>query len=323
MPQDLAQQIRHRLFDAIDPQRRWLGGCALALAVGIAYFLSARLSLALLTKPDGVAVFWPAAGVAAGVLIALGPSARRPVAAGAMVATIVANLLGDRTLLSSLAFALCNAGEAVLTAGLIQHYFGSSFSLGRLRHVLGLLAAAVVGAAVSGIGGSIGYIFFQGSTAPAVTTWEHWFASDALGIVTVAPVLIGLAAAARDRPPRGELIEGGVALVATTAMGGLVIFLPPPPAVGERRVDRAALSGAAVARGPLPAGVRRGGRLHHLAHHRVDDDLRHRPVRRHQFSDCRPHPGRPGGHPRRVALRIRPCGAVRRAAAARGGPDGE
>jgi PAS domain S-box-containing protein len=229
MPQDLAQQIRHRLFDAIDPQRRWLGGCALALAVGIAYFLSARLSLALLTKPDGVAVFWPAAGVAAGVLIALGPSARWPVAAGAMVATFVANLLGDRTLLSSLAFALCNAGEALLTAGLIQHYFGASFSLGRLRHVLGLLAAAVVGAAVSGIGGTIGYIFFQGSTAPAVTTWEHWFASDALGIVTVAPVLIGLAAAARDPPPRGELIEGGVALVATTAMGALVIFLPRQP----------------------------------------------------------------------------------------------
>jgi PAS domain S-box-containing protein len=229
MPQDLAQQIRHRLFAAVDPPPRWLGACALALAVGIAYFLSARLSLALLTKPDGVAVFWPAAGVAAGVLIALGPSARWPVAAGAMVATIVANLLGDRTLLSSLAFALCNAGEAVLTAGLIQHYVGSSFSLGRLRHVLGLLAAAVVGAAVSGIGGTIGYIFFQGSTAPALTTWEHWFASDALGIVTVAPVMIGLTTAARDPPPRSELIEGGVALVATTAMGALVIFLPREP----------------------------------------------------------------------------------------------
>src|SRR4030081_1544078 len=166
MPQDLAHQIRHRLFDAVDPPPRWLGAGALALAVGIAYFLSARLSLALLTKPDGVAVFWPAAGVAAGVLIALGPSARRPVAAGALVATIVANLLGDRTLLSSLAFALCNAGEAVLTAGLIQHYFGSSFSLGRLRHVLGLLAAAVVGGAGSGVGGTIGYIFFQGAAGP-------------------------------------------------------------------------------------------------------------------------------------------------------------
>jgi PAS domain S-box-containing protein len=229
MPQDLAQRIRHQLLATVDPQRRWLGACALALAVGIAYFLSARLSLALLTKPDGVAVFWPASGVAAGVLIALGPSARWPVAAGAMVATIIANLLGDRTPLSALAFALCNAGEALLTAGLVEHYFGSSFSLGRLRHVLGLLGAAVVGTAVSGVGGTLGFSFFQNSTAPILTTWNHWFASDALGIITVAPVLIGLAAAARDPPARSELVEGGVALGVTTAMGALVIFLPRDP----------------------------------------------------------------------------------------------
>jgi hypothetical protein len=69
-------------------------------------------------------VFWPASGVAAGVLIALGPRARLPVAAGAMVATIVANLMGDRTLLSAVVFALCNAGEALLTAWLIEHFFG-------------------------------------------------------------------------------------------------------------------------------------------------------------------------------------------------------
>ncbi len=75
----------------------WAGSAGLAVRVGIAYFLAAQLSLLLLTKPDGVAVFWPAAGVSAGALIALGPAARWPVAAGAMVATIVANLLGDRT----------------------------------------------------------------------------------------------------------------------------------------------------------------------------------------------------------------------------------
>ena len=78
--------------------RQWARSIALAAAVGIVYFLAARLSLLLLTKPDGVAVFWPASGVAAGVLIALGPRARLPVIAGAMVATIVANLMGDRIL---------------------------------------------------------------------------------------------------------------------------------------------------------------------------------------------------------------------------------
>ena len=62
--------------------RQWASSAVLAIAVGIAYFLASRLSLLLLTKPDDVAVFWPAAGVAAGVLIALGPGKRLPVAVG-------------------------------------------------------------------------------------------------------------------------------------------------------------------------------------------------------------------------------------------------
>jgi integral membrane sensor domain MASE1 len=63
--------------------------------VAIAYFLAARLSLALLEKSDGVAVFWPAAGVASGALIVAGSAARWPVIVGVMVATFLANLLGD------------------------------------------------------------------------------------------------------------------------------------------------------------------------------------------------------------------------------------
>ncbi len=157
MFQELQKQFEHKLPAFADPSRRWVSSIVLAIAVGIAYFLAARLSLALLTKPDGVAVFWPAAGVAAGVLIVLGPDARLPVAVGAMAATIAANLLGDRNVWSAIVFALCNAGEAVFVAGMIEFYFGSSFSLGSLRDVLGLLAAAILGTAVSGIGGTVGY----------------------------------------------------------------------------------------------------------------------------------------------------------------------
>src|SRR5215813_15359208 len=56
----------------------------IGLVVGIAYFVAARFSLALLTAPDGVAVFWPSAGIASGALIALGPVARRPVVLATM-----------------------------------------------------------------------------------------------------------------------------------------------------------------------------------------------------------------------------------------------
>jgi PAS domain S-box-containing protein len=227
--QNLRNQAQRRLPAVADSTRRWISAIGFAVAVGIAYFLAARLSLSLLTKPDGVAVFWPASGVAAGALIALGPGARWPVAIGAMAATIVANLLGDRTFAGAITFALCNAGEAILTAGLIERQFGSDFSLDRLRHVLGLLGAAVFGAAVSGVGGVLGFKLFHGSTAPSLTIWQHWFASDALGMVTVAPLLIGLAAAVRDPPPRSEVIEGALALVAITVTSALVIFLPREP----------------------------------------------------------------------------------------------
>src|SRR5258705_12398531 len=152
MRQDLRGQVQHQLSTGID-LTRWVGSIGLAVAVGIAYFVAALLSLALLANPEGVAVFWPAAGVSAGVLIALGSRARWPVVVGTMAATIVANLSGDRNLWSAVLFGLCNAGEAVLTAWLIGHYFGSDFRLSKLRNVLGLAGAAIAGAAVSGIGG--------------------------------------------------------------------------------------------------------------------------------------------------------------------------
>jgi len=230
MLQDLQKQVERQLSSFAKPSRRWVGSVALTFTVGIAYFLAARLSLFLLTKPDGVAVFWPAAGVAAGVLIALGPGARLPVAAGAICATIVAHLLaGDWLTWGMIIFALCNAGEAVFVAFLIERSSGSAFSLGKLRNVLVLLAAAMLGTAVSGIGGTAGFVLFNGSEAPILTTWYHWFASDALGIITVAPILIGLASAARDPPPRNEVIEGVPTLAVLTLLSGLFILAPQEP----------------------------------------------------------------------------------------------
>jgi signal transduction histidine kinase len=207
--------------------RRWVGVVGLAIAVGVFYFLAARLSLALITKPDGVAVFWPAAGVSAGVLIARGPSARLPVAAGAIGATLLAHFLaGDPLIWGAIVFALCNAGEALLVAWVIQRYCGVDFELDTLRNVLGFLTAAIIGTAVSGIGGTVGYVLFQSSPASILTIWHHWFTSDALGIITVAPLLIGLAAAARVASPRGEVIEGIVVLAALAVLSGFIIFLP-------------------------------------------------------------------------------------------------
>jgi PAS domain S-box-containing protein len=212
-----------------DPTLSWIGAIGLTVAVSIIYFLAAELGLALLAESDGIARFWPAAGVSSGVLVAFGRQARLRVASGVVVATIVANVTGDRNLWSATAFAFCNAGEALLTAWLIERYFGTPFSLDRPHNVLGLLAAAVVATAASGIGGAVAHNLFHSPMAPVVTTWRHWFASDIVGVITVAPLVIGLAEAVRAPPSRNEIIEGVVALVVLAAMTVVVVLLPPEP----------------------------------------------------------------------------------------------
>jgi integral membrane sensor domain MASE1 len=171
-----ARAIRYNVLHLASPPGRnallWHGG--VALLVAIAYFLAARLGLHLLTEFEGVAVFWPASGIAAGVLIALGRSARAPVAIGVVAATIAANLLGDRNLWSSICSSLCNAGEALLAAWLIERWFGQSFRLDGLHRVLGFLAAATIATATAAVGGAVTMDLFH-TDAPLLSIWRVWF----------------------------------------------------------------------------------------------------------------------------------------------------
>jgi len=227
MLQNLREQVQRRGVAEASSMRALARPIALAVAVAIAYFLTARVSLYLMTPP-GVAVFWPPAGVSLGTLIALGRPARWPVAVGVIAATIAANLMGDRNLLTSSIFALSDAGEALLVAWMIERYIGSDFNLGRLRHVLALLVASVVGTAVSGFGGTLGYKLAHSPGDSAWAIWQQWVTSDSIGIIAVAPLIIGVAGALRAPPSRRELIEGVVALVAVAGTTNILVFMLPP-----------------------------------------------------------------------------------------------
>src|SRR5262245_40967140 len=203
----------------------WVDRVGVSIAVGVGYFLAAQLGLALLTTPERVAVFWPASGIAVGTLIALGPRARGPVAAGVIAATLAANLIADRNLWGGLCFGPWHAGAAVLAMWLIGRWFGPAFDLASLRRVLGFFAAAAAATAPAAVGASGAMKLFGPSTAAFLDVWEVWFASDALGIITVAPLLIGVRTAVRDRPSWRELLEGTLAVAAVTAMIGCLLVL--------------------------------------------------------------------------------------------------
>lgn len=227
MRQGLLKRLHRRHAAKVGSDRPLISSITLTALIGVAYFLAARLGLFLLTEPDGVAVFWPAAGVSSGLLIALGRDLRWPVAAGVIAATVVANLTSDRNIWAAIAFALCNAGEALLAAWLIERYVGRVFRLSRLRHILYLLVVAIVATAFSGIAGTAGYELFHSSDVPVLIIWQHWFFSDAIGIITVAPLIIGMAWMARDPSPPREAVEGMAAVISAAAAITVIIFVLP------------------------------------------------------------------------------------------------
>jgi len=228
MAEDLLAYGQRKQFAAGDLARQWVRGLGLAAAVGVSYFLAAAFSVRFILEPEGVAVFWPAAGLSSGLLIVL-RRARWPVLAGVIVATVATHIIIRDPLWAGVALGLCNGAEALITAGLIHYYFGRDFNLARPRNVIGLLVAAVVGTSVSGIGGAVTYRLMRGPPAPLLETWQHWFASDAIGIIAVAPLVIALARVMRRPSSRSEVIEGTLAVVALAVMTGLIIPLHHEP----------------------------------------------------------------------------------------------
>jgi PAS domain S-box-containing protein len=202
----------------------WIVPIGLVATVGLAYFLAGRLSLALLKTPDGLAAFWPASGIAAGSIIAFGPAARMPVAAAVLVAaTMLASLNGDQLLPAGIVFGVSNAGEALLIAWLVEHHYGPRFSLDGLPRVLGFFLATGLGTALSGVGGAAGVALSEGSGVPVLATWLHWFTSDAIGVIVVAPLVIGAVRTLQEPPDLRELGEG-VSLLAVLAVASVLAF---------------------------------------------------------------------------------------------------
>ncbi len=210
------------LFDC--RYQSWLCAAGFAVAIGVAYFMAAWLGLAVRAN-TGTSVFWPAAGIAVGALVVWGPGARLPVATGVLVATAAANLMIGRNGWLSVAFGVVNVGQAILTSIVIERWFGRFFKLGHVSQVLGFLVASGTGSAVGAVGATIAVGLTQSMASPFIV-WRVWFASCLLGMVTVAPLLIGVADAVRQMPPRRELIEGAVGVLMLAVSNAFVISLP-------------------------------------------------------------------------------------------------
>ncbi len=203
------------------------------IVVGIAYFAGARLGLALLAQPEGVAVFWPASGIAAGALLLLGKQRRWAVAAGVLIATIAANLMGDRNSAMAIAFGLCNAGEALLFAAMIARSSEQSFNFQNLRAGLCFFAAAGISTALSALAAALTIATVGHSTASPFNIWQAWWQADAIGILTFAPFLVSIALPENAATAPHYRQEGALALGVLIAITGFTYFPQPDQAAWQ------------------------------------------------------------------------------------------
>ena len=79
------------------------------------------------------------------------------------------------------AFALCNAAECLLAAGLIERFFGPAFNLDSLRQVIGFIAVSAAAVAPCALAAAMVIHADWPANSVVMPTAVTWFLSDTLG----------------------------------------------------------------------------------------------------------------------------------------------
>ncbi len=158
-------------------------------AVGLAYWLAARLSLNLALVHGQVTPIWPPTGIALVTFLVLG---RRMWPAVALAAFAVNLPLGPSPL--GAAAIACGNTLAPLVSSELLRRAGFHRQLDRMRDaiaivvlgaLLGMTISATVGSSVLALSGAVPMSRFA-------STWAVWWAGDAMGVLLVAPFLLSL-----------------------------------------------------------------------------------------------------------------------------------
>jgi integral membrane sensor domain MASE1 len=170
-------------------------------AVAVAYWAAAMLALQLALVRDQVSPLWLPTGIALACLIWLGIRCWP----GVMIGAFAANLFVGSSLAGVLVIAVGNTLAPVVACSLLR-WFKFRPELDRLRDAVGLvfLGALVAMLISSTIGAGILWVTGAVSNAEFWMAWSVWWAGDAMGVLTVTPVLL---VARRMRWPRASLLR--------------------------------------------------------------------------------------------------------------------
>ncbi|MBG0830255.1 MASE1 domain-containing protein [Planomonospora sp. ID67723] len=181
----------------------YLGGVA---ALAALYAVAAKAAFALAAVNTGISPAWLPSGLAVAAVVLYGYRAAPAILLGALVFNAstgvplwVAGLIASGNTLEA-------AG-----AGWLLRRTGFQRTVGRIRDVLALAVPAGLGATAAGAGVGVAALWAGGvvPTADLASSWVLWWFGDAIGVVTLTPVLLAAWAHRhrRPRPGRGRVAE--------------------------------------------------------------------------------------------------------------------
>lgn len=203
----------------------WIAGSA--ALTGLAAAIGLHLQV------DGVALFWPAAGVAAGLALISQGRDRAFALAGVLAALAIGNLTQGRALSASAVFMAGNLAEALLLTWVMERRAGGEARLGAAGAVPTLLAAGAAVPILVGLPAAAALRWTGHAQAAYGDVLWTWVSSHALGLIAATPLILLLAEAAGGRAgkerdlPASTLISTALfaalmpmALLAAWAVGG-------------------------------------------------------------------------------------------------------
>lgn len=199
---------------------------ATLLAVALAYFVLAKLSLTLASINPSASPIWPPSGVALAAVLLGGPRLWPAIFIGALAA----NATTAGTLTTSVVIAFGNTLESMIGGYLIQRWSGGRDTFATpvqvAKFVLASVGPATVTSATIGVLtlSVAGFAAWQNFTP----IWITWWLGDAAGILTVTPVIVLWAQTDWRAFYQRELRETGAVLGCAVAVG-LIGFSPLLP----------------------------------------------------------------------------------------------
>lgn len=150
---------------------------------------------------SGIAVLWPANAVLLSAFLLLPRSQWWLLAVVAFCAELIVSS-ATFPVWSAAGFGVVNVSESMLAAFLILRWSGTPFAFDRINNAARfLLFGPVLASAAAAVPGALIYVALQQDAGAFLSHWRLWWFGDALGLLLLTPLLIGVIRYVQNWPP--------------------------------------------------------------------------------------------------------------------------